>query len=115
MIVEPVTVLVLHCSRCNKPFTDYEGVAVMWWPTREVVEGAFADGEYDGWVKLGDRYLCGDDCWRRTPDGGLVEAGPLSAIDEAVVLRERAGYADVPASPVSDASGERPGATETNA
>jgi len=95
LIVEPVLVLVLHCSRCNKPFTEYETAGAMYWPSREVIDGAFAaaGSEYDGWVKLGDRYLCGGGCWHRTPDGGVVEEGPVRAIDDAVIVRERAGYA----------------------
>ncbi|WP_433364201.1 hypothetical protein [Streptosporangium sp. CA-115845] len=92
MITEPVLVLILHCSRCNKPFTDYETASIVYWPTREIAEAAFVGDGPDGWAKVGDRYLC-DGCWHRNRDNAAVEAGPLRAIDDVVAIRERAGYA----------------------
>lgn len=84
MILEPTTVLILRCDRCNTPHLDAEYEVPCRWDSREQIEEAFKSDPGDGWQKVGDQFLC-EPC---VPVGAV----PLSAIDEAVVRRERASY-----------------------
>ncbi|MGW4422574.1 hypothetical protein [Streptosporangium sp. NPDC004631] len=112
MIVEPITVLVLHCSRCNGPWLDDECEEPGHWASREQIKQAFKDGEYASWMKIGSRYLC-EDCWAGDHDV-CVERPPLKAVDEIRVLKERAAYTPVPAAPsASVASSARLASPET--
>lgn len=114
MIVEPLTVLVLHCSRCNTAWLDDECEEPGHWANAEHIKQAFKDGEYASWMKIGNRYLC-EDCWGHDRDHDVyVEYPPLKAVDEIRVLKERAAYAPVLAAPsVSVASSARPASPET--
>jgi hypothetical protein len=63
MIVESVVCVLLHCSRCNRVFREdandeWEGVAHF--DTVADITDQFAKGlgEYGGWRKFGDRFVC---------------------------------------------------------
>jgi hypothetical protein len=101
VILETVTCLVLHCSRCNTPFRDdvdddYSGVDH--WPTRVAILKQFHNdfAEYGGWRRFGSRYVCsgcqisngyGDDPHAREfPE-------PLPPAEADKVTRAQAAYA----------------------
>lgn len=63
MITGTVICVILHCSRCNKPFRDdvaddYSGV--MHWPGTDAITKQFNEGlgEHGGWRRFGDRFVC---------------------------------------------------------
>lgn len=63
MITEAVICVILHCSRCNKAFRDdveddFSGV--MHWPNADAITNEFVKGagEYGGWRRFGDRFVC---------------------------------------------------------
>lgn len=95
MIVEPVVVVILHCSRCNTPWLNDESEAPALWSglaeIAEAFQGAYGS-DVGGWRRtLNERYLC-DGC-HIVEAGQVVEKPPLAAIDEATVLRAQTGYA----------------------
>ncbi|MFC3986498.1 hypothetical protein [Streptosporangium jomthongense] len=104
MIVEPKPTMVLHCDRDNEPLlNDYEQ-PILWDGMAELTQ-AFAGGFYADWARIGSRYLCRS-CWNGDEDHP-AEAGPLKAVDEIRVFKERATYA----SAVRPQGGEAPEAT----
>jgi hypothetical protein len=94
VILEPVTGVLLHCSRCNTTFAHDESDGDVCFGDLAGVEKVFPPGMKDdacGWIRIGDRVLCWD-CWECTPGGERVELLPLLAIDAAKVAREQQGY-----------------------
>jgi hypothetical protein len=95
VIVEPRSVVVLHCSRCNDPFLN-ENDSVALWDDKHAIEDTFhdpdGDTDVDGWLRFNDRYVC-QGC--QVDDGGqlIEDPEPLPAIEEAVINRTRARYA----------------------
>ena len=98
MIVEPVVIVILHCSRCNAPFLDGETEQPAYWSGPTLVAETFQMPgrpfglDINGWRRSPDgRYLC-EDCHIVDHDE-VVEKPPLHTIDEAKVLRAQDGYA----------------------
>jgi hypothetical protein len=94
-ILETVTRLILHCSRCNTPFKDDDDTVILW--TRKELDETFSqsfawDNDVQGWIRLGDRYLCSD-CWGwdDANDEGF-EYLPLPAADADKVARTQFAY-----------------------
>ncbi|MEO3869378.1 hypothetical protein ABGB18_11150 [Nonomuraea sp. B12E4] len=100
MIVEPVVSVILHCSRCNTPWLDGETETPAYWSGLAEIAETFKraalretyGSDVGGWRRTpNERYLC-EDCF--VVEGGLVvERPPLSAIEEAKVLRAQNEYA----------------------
>lgn len=100
MIVEPVVCMILHCSRCNTPWLDNESESPALWSGLAEVAETFKraairhtfGSDVGGWRRTpNERYLC-EDCHIVERDE-VVEKPPLSAIDEAKVLRAQTEYA----------------------
>lgn len=100
MITEAVIRVILHCSRCNTRFTDDfddDNTLVLWDPKELAetfpAESHLPDDDACGWKRIGDRVLC-EDCWTfdDTDDEAPAEKAPLSAVEDAKLNRERAGY-----------------------
>ena len=98
MIVEPLVVVILHCSRCNTPYLDGETDAPAYWDGPTLIADVFRmarspfGSDVNGWRRTPDeRYLC-EGC--HIVDGEqVVEKPPLPVIDEAKVWRAQDGYA----------------------
>lgn len=104
MITETIVCVILHCSRCNKAFRDdvaddYSGV--MHWPNPEAITNEFNKGlgEYGGWRRFGDRFVCsrcqvsGGDSEGFADDPDAREnPHPLPAAETDKVARAQAGY-----------------------
>lgn len=96
-VVETVTRLILHCSRCNTPFKDDDYDTVVCWEQTgldKTFPASFSKFEdVQGWIRLGDRILCFD-CWTIPDDEDetRVECPPLSAADADKVAREQLIY-----------------------
>jgi hypothetical protein len=76
IVVETVTRLILHCSRCGTQYHDDDYSTVALWTWAEIEE-TFPDdpGQWDdaqGWARVGDRILC-TDCWTWDDEGTRVE------------------------------------------
>ncbi|GAA3958318.1 hypothetical protein GCM10023085_45940 [Actinomadura viridis] len=96
MILEPTLRVILHCSRCNRPFEDddYEGSRVLW--TKEEVDKFFpADDceDVQGWIRIEGRIVCRD-CWtyKDEDEDERIEKPPLPAADADKVARAQASY-----------------------
>jgi hypothetical protein len=101
VIVETITCLILHCHRCNKPFrddSDDEYGGVYHWETREGIAKEFNNrfGEYGGWRRFGDRYICGN-CQISNGYADDLNARevpePLPPLESDKVTRAQAEYA----------------------
>ncbi|MFG1683544.1 hypothetical protein ACGFNP_25470 [Nonomuraea sp. NPDC049269] len=94
MIVEPLVVLILHCSRCNTPWTDPDTESPVWWADVDQIAAMFKQAvgaDFYGWRRAGDLYLC-EDC-HIVEGGEVVEKAPLRPVEQAAVLRAQTTYA----------------------
>jgi hypothetical protein len=98
-VLETVTRVILHCSRCNGPFKDDDYDSIAFWEQKELNEAFSPDfSEWDdvqGWIRLGDRYLCFD-CWHYDEEDDeneqRIEKPPLPAVDADKVARDQLVY-----------------------
>jgi hypothetical protein len=99
-VLETVTRVILHCSRCNAPFKDDDDYdSIVFWEKQELNEAFSTDfSEWDdvqGWIRLGDRYLCFG-CWHYDEEDDenekRIEKPPLSAVDADKVIRDQIPY-----------------------
>lgn len=93
MILEPITGVQLHCSRCNTIFQDPETETDAYWRDADEVRESFRDlGDCCGWRKFGDRIVC-KECQTTDADGDPCERpDPLPAGEEDKVLRAQMRY-----------------------
>lgn len=94
MILESISGVHLHCSRCNTIFQSPEDEANAFWPDVDAVKDAFHDGLSDccGWRQFGDRIVC-KECQTTDADGDPCERPePLPAGEEDRVLRAQMRY-----------------------
>lgn len=94
MIVEPLVVLILHCSRCNTPWLDPDTESVVWWADVDQIADMFkraVGADVYGWRRAGDLYLC-EGC-HIVEGGEVVEKPPLRPVEQAAALRAQAEYA----------------------
>jgi hypothetical protein len=98
MILEPITGVHLHCSRCNTIFQDPESETDAYWRDADSIKESFSDlGDCCGWRKFGDRIVC-KECQTTDVDGDPCERPePLSAGNEDRVLRAQLRYMSRPA------------------
>lgn len=100
MITEPAQCLILHCNRCNAPFTDdFDGDdrPIHW--TTEALADTFPQHMTDdacGWIRIDERYLCRK-CWDWSDtddpdDSAPFELPELPAAEAAKVTRAQASY-----------------------
>lgn len=101
MIVESIVQVILHCSRCNARFREDandEWNDLCHWDSREDIAEQFNKGfgEYGGWRRFGDRYVCGgcqiSNGYADDPDAREAPE-PLPSAEADKVARAQAGYA----------------------
>lgn len=99
MILEPITGVQLHCSRCNTIFQDPETETDAYWHDADEVRESFRDlGDCCGWRRFGDRIVC-KECQTTDTDGDLCERPePLPPGEEDKVLRAQMRYMLEPSS-----------------
>lgn len=96
-VLETVSRVILHCSRCNTQFKDCYHDVTLW--TQDSLDEAFPKDfvhgpwEVNGWIRVGDRILC-PDCWEydHADVAGRVERDPLPAADADKVTRTQMRY-----------------------
>jgi hypothetical protein len=93
MILEPISGVHLHCSRCNTTFQDPESESDAYWSDADSIKENFHGlGDCCGWRKFGDRIVC-KECQTTDADGDLCERPePLPPGEEDRVLRTQMRY-----------------------
>jgi hypothetical protein len=93
-VLETVTGLILHCSRCNTVFQDPDDDSDAWWHNAEAVKKSFDNGhgEMYGWRRFDDRIVCRE-CQTTDADGNRCERPePLPPGEENRVLHAQMRY-----------------------
>ena len=97
MILEPVVWVILHCDRCNFPYTDEDDNPVGWHGEHAITKVFDQYPDVSGWRRFGDRHIC-EPCQVET-GGTATKPGtfsenpePFRAIDAALVARAQSLY-----------------------
>lgn len=91
MIIEPVLYVILRCTACNTPFDDEEERPLLWRDIDEIGKIFAENADVAGWRRVSDLYLC-PDCHVVDHDQVVEKAPGLSAVEQAVITRERIAY-----------------------
>jgi hypothetical protein len=91
MILEPQVRVILHCDRCNKPFTDDDDAPILW-VGQNAIDEAFAESaDVCGWRIFGNRFICLECQIFDHEEAAMVEDPELlSPIEAAVIVRAQA-------------------------